>query len=146
VPATETLNVTDVPVLPDGLLKVTPGAATVEEVPSKAAAVEYWLKPVPVNVTVVEDAPGLIGVVALVAVMVGATVLGPAIPRPPVRMKDAPLPPFVGEGFTTVTLQSCVAVPDSGTTAVIDEALTTEDVARAVVKPPLASLQPLRET
>ena len=35
---------------------------------------------------------------------------------------------------------------DLGCRAVIDEALTTEDVARAVVKPPLASLQPLRET
>jgi hypothetical protein len=133
VAATETLNVTAVPELPEGLLKVTPAAGVVV-VPTNAAADEYWLRPVPVKVTVDAGAPGMIAVVALVAVTVGATVLASPMPRAPGRANDAALPPLITEGFATVTPQSsAVGVTPEVTaiTAVIDDALTTEELATA---------------
>ena len=96
------------PLLPDGLLNVIAASVVVPGFLARAL-VSNWLKPVPVKVTVVDGDPGTMAVVSLVAVIVGATVLASAKPRPPESVNVAPLPAF-GAGFATVTLHK-IGVP-----------------------------------
>ena len=68
-------------------------------------------------------APATTAVVALEAVMVGATSLASPIPRPLASVFEAPLSP--GDEFATVTLHSVVvAVSSSVSRAVTDVELT----------------------
>ena len=64
----------------------------------------YWLRPVPVSVTVEAGEPGTRAVVSLVAVMVGATAEACRRPRPPVNVATSPLP-ALGAGLVTMTSQ-----------------------------------------
>jgi hypothetical protein len=142
--AAETLNVTVVPVLPDALFNRT-FVCVVVPVPTNAKAFEYWLRPVPVSVTVVAAAPGTRAVVAFVAVMVGATIEASPIPSPPVRRNEASLPPLRTVGLSTVMLHNCGPTPVSGTVAVIEVALVTEEVT-SPVPGEFASVQPVMIT
>jgi hypothetical protein len=122
--ATVKLNAPVVPALLPVLVSVTPVAAVVL-VPTKAAAVEYWLKPEPVRVSVEAAEPGTMGVVALVAVIVGATSDATPTPKALVSRNEAPLPPAPVPGFETVMLYRPVAVVATTRVAVMVVALVT---------------------
>ncbi|MGA7834064.1 MAG: hypothetical protein WCA31_02535 [Acidimicrobiales bacterium] len=104
------MNAAEVPALLPVEVNVTSAAATAV-VPTNADAVEYSLKPVPVKVTMLEAAPGTMAVVALVAVMVGATVLAAPRPKAPTSANDAPFPPLATDGLETVMVQGPPAAP-----------------------------------
>jgi hypothetical protein len=128
VPEADTLNVTAVPELPEALLRMTCVEGVVPS-PGKANACEYWLRPVPVNVTVEAGAPATSPVVAFVAVIVGATSEASPMANAFAKRNDAAFPPAETSGLATVTVHSpAVDASNTETTAVIDVALTTEEL------------------
>src|SRR5665213_477262 len=73
----------------------------------------YWLKPIPVKVTVAAGSPALspVPAVRLEAVTIGASVPASPTPKAPLTVNVAPLPPTVG--LVTVTLHRVVAEPEA---------------------------------